>query len=110
MNKERINEIIKLSKQESSTVKKVFDCLDEVSKFLVEDKKFFTFVEGKAKNNYISPTEMFVLCYDYLNKTGKYAEYLENKKVSKKSEKKAKAKTKEVKKVEKKFDIFDLNL
>lgn len=109
MDKKKIDEIIAFSKQEQSTTKKIFDCLDAISEFLKKDKKFFAFVKSRVKNNYISPTEMFVLCYDYLNNTGKYAEYLDKKKTSSKQKSNNKAKEKAPKKEIKKIDIFDLD-
>lgn len=84
MTKERINQIIDAGKA-SPSYEEAFKVLDEVSQLIIDDKKFREFAMAKAREKnvkdanygYISPTEMFVLAYDYLNGTGKYASYLE---------------------------------
>lgn len=81
--KTRINEIIQEGKANPKFAE-VFKVIDEISEFMVTDQEFFKFASSIASANknkdkqygYISPTEMFILAYDYLNKTGKYADYL----------------------------------
>lgn len=136
MTKERINQIIDAGKA-SPSYDEAFKVLDEVSKLIIDDEKFREFASTKAREKkvkdanygYISPTEMFVLAYDYLNGTGKYASYLEkikkdkeeaDKKEAERKVQKAidEAKTKEenaklkeeekVKEIKKDVSIFDL--
>ncbi len=82
MNQERINEIVELGKN-NKEVRTAFAIIDEVSKFLQEDKKFFAFASKQAKNNYVSPLDMIMLAHDYLNNTGKYQEWLAKKEAAK---------------------------
>lgn len=101
MTKDRINQIIQEGKV-NTTYTEVFNVLDEVSEFLKDNSDFKAFAQGQAQNGYVSPTDMFVLCYDFLHNTGKYAEY--------KSSKNKKETKKEVvkKETKKETDIFDL--
>lgn len=106
MNKERINEIIAEGKVNPSFAK-CFEILDEVAKFVVENSTFKTFAQSKAKNNFVSPTEMFALAYDFLNNTGKYEEYLKAKETKAKPVETKKELPKVVK-PKKETTIFDL--
>lgn len=105
LTKEKIQEYIKYA-QNNDAAKITFEMLDNISKLLKEDKKFFNFASKQAKENFVSPSDMFLLAYDYLADTGKYEEWKKSKEDSKA---KNISKDKEIKEPKKEIkSIFDL--
>lgn len=102
MDKEKLQSLLDLGKK-SEQVKEAFLKLEEIAEFLKSDKKFFSFAKVKSVNGFVSPSEMIILLSDYINKTGKYEEYLKAY-GGKGSDKK------ETKTPKQKISIFDLEL